>query len=516
MRDLGTYDFIVVGGGTAGCVVAARLAQNARRRVLLVEAGPSDEGNAKILTLSRWQELLETELDYDYRIEPQPRGNGNIRHSRGKMLGGCSSHNSAIAFVPPDFDFDRWAAEGATGWAARDVARFFERMKTRVNLEKSDSENECVTAFLEACAAAGYPETDFARPFDGGAGWFQLNKTGGARCSSSVAYLHPTHALGDNLEVLTNARVSRIVFDRERAVGIETDAGRANAAHEVVVCAGAFDSPTLLMRSGVGPADHLRALGLEVVADRPGVGAHLLDHPEGVMIWGASREVPLRSAQRYEAGLFVKVDDDAPWPDLMFHFGTEAFDMQTRPAGYPTAEQAFSLTPNVTRARSEGTVRLRDADASSAPRIDFAYFTDRDGYDDRIMTASIAIARDVVSRRPLADWVDRELAPGAAVADRDALSRYVRSTANTVYHPAGTCRMGADADAVVDPTLAVVGVAGLRIADASVFPSMVSVNPCLTVMMIGERCADFVIDAYVRTRSSARGAAETTSRDHEA
>ncbi|MEQ8273984.1 MAG: GMC family oxidoreductase N-terminal domain-containing protein [Deltaproteobacteria bacterium] len=485
------YDYIVVGGGTAGCVVAARLAQNDRRRVLLVEAGPTDEANPKILTLSRWQELLETELDYDYRIEPQPHGNDHIRHSRGKMLGGCSSHNSAIAFIPPDIDFDRWADEGASGWSAQEVSRFFDRVQTRVNLEKSASKNACVEAFLESCAAAGYGRADFARPFAVGADWFRLNKTGARRASSSVAYLHPTQNLGDNLEILTDTRVERLVFDGARAVGIETAAGRFEASESIVLCAGAFDTPKLLMRSGVGPADHLRSVGVEVLHDRPGVGSNLLDHPEGVMIWGASRPVPARTAQRYEAGLFVRVDDDAPWPDLMFHFGTEAFDMQTKRAGYATSDNAFSLTPNVTRARSAGTVRLRDAGVETPPRIDFAYFADP--YDERIMTAAAEIARDVVRHRPLADWVDRELAPGTDLTDRASLSEYLRRTANTVYHPAGTCRMGQDGSCVVDPTLAVTGLDGLRIADASVFPSHVSVNPCLTVMMIGERCADFLI-----------------------
>lgn len=502
MTDLGTYDFIVVGGGTAGCVVAARLAQNLARRVLLVEGGPSDEGDKKILTLARWQELLGTELDYDYAIEPQVRGNDRIRHSRGKMLGGCSSHNSAIAFVPPAVDFDRWVTEGADGWSAREVARYFDRLRTKVDLEKSDSNNACVEAFLESCEAAGYPRSDFEQPFDGGAGWFFLNKHGTRRSSASVAYLHPLAEQSENLHILTNTRVTRVLIEGGRTVGIDTDAGRAWTTGEVVLCAGAFDTPKLLLLSGIGPAEHLWEIGVPVVADLPGVGEHLVDHPEGVAIWGASRKVPEKSAQRYEAGLFVTVDDDAPWPDLMFHFGTEAFDMHTAPLGYPTSANAFSLTPNVTRARSEGVLRLRDPFPDSPPAIDFAYFTDPAGYDERIMTAGIEIARSIVSQKPLARWVDRELAPGAAVTAKKDISSYARRTANTVYHPAGTCRMGLadDPRSVVDPTLSVVDVAGLRIADASVFPSMVSVNPCLTVMMIGERCAELLVQDELRDR----------------
>ena len=190
-----------------------------------------------------------------------------------------------------------------------------------------------------------------------------------------------------------------------------------------------------------------------------------------------------------------QVDDSAPAPDLMFHFGTQSFDMHTRPDGYPFAAEAFSLTPNVARARSQGVVRLRSADPAAPPVIDPRYFTDPDGYDERIMVEGIRVARRVAAAEPLAGWVARELAPGPGVTSDEDISHYVRTTANTVYHPAGTCRMGGagDGDAVVDPELRVRGIDGLRIADASVFPTMIGVNPCLTVMMIGERCADFML-----------------------
>ena len=486
MKTSERFDYVVVGGGTAGPVVARRLA-DAGRRVCLLEAGPSDEGVEQILDLSRWSELLEGPYDYDYRIEPQARGNSNIRHARGKMLGGCSSHNSAIAFFPPRSDLQAWSELGATGWDDMSAERA--AVAAQVNMETS-VQNPLAQAFLSACAQAGFASVDLHAPFIDGAGWLYLNKAGRMRQSASVAYLHPLSARGKNLVVRTSCPALQLLFEKGAAVGVRTPQGDVLASEEVIVCCGAFDSPKLLMRSGVGPAQHLRALGIEVVTDLPEVGDHLLDHPEGVLIWSAKRPVPKETVQKYEAALFARIDADAPFADMMYHFGLEAFDMQTRPLGYPSAEHAFSLTPNVTRARSEGTVRLRSADPKDPPLIDFGYFTDPEGYDERIMVEGAKLARRVVAQSALAEWVDQELAPGPDVVTDEALSHYLRKTANTVYHPAGTCRIGA----VVDPELRVRGVERLRVADASVFPRMVSVNPAITVMMIGERCARLLRD----------------------
>lgn len=486
------FDFVVVGGGTSGAIAARRLAEDPGVHVLLIEAGPSDEGVDRILELSRWQELLgDPEYGHDFVIEPQPRGNADILHSRGVMLGGCSSHNSCIAFEPPAYDFERWVAAGATGWSHAEVAPWFQRVRERVSFERSDSGNAVVEAFLQAAQQLGYPERDFGVEVGEGASWFQLNKTGSRRCSSSVAYLHPLAELPANLTIWTDTPVLRIEVEGGRAVGVCTAGGRVRAEREVILCAGAFVSPKLLMLSGIGPADHLRSVGIEPVVDLPGVGEHLQDHPEGAVVFEGSQPVPQRSHNTYEAGMFVSVDDDAPWPDLMFHFGVEAFDMQTAPNGYPTASNAFSLTPNVARARSEGTVRLRSSDPEDDPRIDFQYFTDPAGYDERIMVEGVRIARDLVRQPALAQWCKRELAPGPEVQSFAEISGYVRTTSNTVYHPVGTCRMGAadDPEAVVTPELAVRGVAGLRVADASVFPFIVSTNPAVTCMMIGERVA---------------------------
>lgn len=491
------YDYVIVGGGTAGVIVAARLAENPEVEVALLEAGPPDEGRPEILELPRWQALLESEYDYDYTIEPQTRGNSRIRHSRARVLGGCSSHNSCIAFIPPDSDLRTWEALGAHGWGPEGTREAFTRLLEKVNLEPSESGNEAIDAFVEAGEQAGYPRCDFAEPFDESVGWFLLNKRGNLRASSSVAYLHPLAELPENLTIITETQAHKLIVetgDSPRVRAVETSRGTFHADREVVLACGAFDTPKLLLLSGIGPAAELEPLGIPVIHDLPGVGKRLLDHPEGTVIWEAARPVPKETSNIYEAGLFARVDKDALWPDLMFHFGTQAFDMQTAHLGYPTTDNGLSLTPNVARAKSEGFVTLRSSDPSVAPVIDFRYFTDPDGYDERIMVEGIKLARELATKPPLAAWIKRELAPGPDVTSDAALSEYARRAANTVYHPTSSCRMGApdDAQAVVDPQLRVRGLAGLRIADASVFPAIPSVNPAITCMMVGEKCAELM------------------------
>lgn len=492
----GNFDHIVVGGGTAGAIVAARLME-AGRRVALFEAGPSDEGQARVLELRSWQALLESDLDFDYRIEPQPRGNGRIRHARGKVLGGCSSHNSCIAFDAPDYDLEQWVAAGATGWDPAIVRPFFAKVRSQVHVEPPGSDNAFGLDFIAAAEQYGLPVGPLN--VDGrlgrGVNWTDLNKRGNLRQSSSVAYLHPLTQWGERLTLFTGVYVVRLLVEQDRVVGVDTPDGPVRCAGDVIVCCGAFDSPALLLRSGIGPAEHLRDVGVDVVHDLPGVGENLLDHPEGVIIWESARPLPPETANYWEIVLFEMTEAGLDSPDLMLHLGYQVFDMHTTPGGYPTAEHGFSLTPNVTRARSQGVVRLRDADPATPPRIDFRYFTDPEGHDERVMLAGIKLAREIARQPALGPWIARELAPGPDVIDDTALSAYVRSTANTVYHPAGTCKLGRAADplAVVDPELRVHGLAGLRVADASVFPTMIAVNPCLTVMMIGERCAAFVL-----------------------
>lgn len=491
------YDYVIVGGGTAGSVVAARLAENPAITVCLIEAGPTDDGNAEVLSLKNWPNLLGTALDYDYRIEKQARGNSSIRHSRGRLLGGCSSHNSCIAFRAPHYDMDYWQQLGCEGWGAHETNRWFDRVFETVHIEENPTINPVSQAFLEAAQQAGFDRVTFntGDEFRAGAGVFQLNARNGNRQSSSQAYIHPLLASAKNLTVLTNTVVNKIVLDEYNvAYAVETDSATIAARREIVLCCGTFDTPKLLLLSGIGPRQHIEEMGIPLKVALAGVGEHLLDHPEGVIIWEAQRPVPEETTQYWEVGLFSTLFPTSPLPDVMFHFGLVPFDWNTAPAGYPTAPYGFSLTPNVPQALSEGVVKLRSPNPKDAPMIDFRYFSDREGHDEAILLAGMKLARTIAAQPALQRWIKRELAPGSQVQDERELSEYARRTANTVYHPAGTCRMGARDHplTVVDPQLRVKGVHRLRVADASIFPTMISVNPCITCMMIGEKCADLL------------------------
>jgi choline dehydrogenase-like flavoprotein len=492
-----SYDYIVVGGGTAGSVIAARLAENPAITVCLIEAGPTDDGNQEVLSIKNWPNLLGTALDYDYRIEEQERGNSLIRHSRGRMLGGCSSHNSCIAFRAPRYDMDCWQQLGCEGWSACETQPYFERVFEKVAIDKTPVINPLSQAFLEAAQQAGFELLTFNIDDElrEGVGIFHLNARNGIRQSSAQAYIHPLLSTAYNLTLLTNTVANRILLDEfNAAYAVETDNAIIRASREIVVCCGTFDTPKLLLLSGIGPRRHLDEIGVPFKVGLEGVGEHLLDHPEGVIIWETNQPVSEETTQYWEVGLFSKVSPLAPVPDLMFHFGIVPFDWNTVPRGYPTARYGFSMTPNVPRAKSEGKVRLRSSDPKDAPCIDFRYFTDPEGHDEKILLAGIKLARAIAKQPALQRCIKRELAPGSHVVDDQELAEYARLTANTVYHPAGTCRMGANNHplTVVDPELRVKGVHRLRVADASIFPAMISVNPCITCMMIGEKCADLL------------------------
>ncbi len=493
---MNTFDHIVIGAGSAGCVAAATLAK-AGRRVALIEAGGSDEGFLDALDAGRWKNLVGTQHDYDFKIEPQPHGNSSIRHTRGRILGGTSSINTIIAWRTPDYDLERWVELGADGWEPTTVAPVFERLFKQVHIEHASLQNRFHHDLIKAAEQAGLGLIDFSpkSTVQSGVGYLYFNKKGDLRQSASVAFLHPLHQWGDRLSVYTDTRALKILLDdNNRAVGVETDKGNFFCDADLIVSCGAFLSPALLMRSGIGPAEHLCEHGISVKQDLPGVGENLLDHPDSMIAWETVRPIPQLDLNGMGMAVFGKTDPNLPVPDIMCHVGTAVFDTYTRPHGYPTADHGFSLAPNVARARSTGTVRLRSADPDARPLIDFRYFTDP--YDEKIIVEGIKLSRRIAAESPLKDWIKRELFPGKEVQSDAEISAFARQVAGTVYHPAGTCKMGAadNGSAVVDPQLCVQGIDNLRVADASIFPSMIGVNPNITIMMIGMRCAEFILN----------------------
>jgi choline oxidase len=504
VSDAGTFDYVIAGGGTAGCALASRLSEDPSVTVCLVEAGPTDVGDDGILVLAEWMHLLDSGYDWDYPVEPQEKGNSFMRHARAKVLGGCSSHNSCIAFWPPAECLDEWVELGATGWSAAEIAPLVRRLIGTVGLRDVPPDDPCGVAVLEAAALAGLPTVAFNRgsTVHNGAGWFQINAgEDGIRNSSSHAYLHPILDLRKNLEVRTNCWVAEILFDEQNAAtGVRyqrpdlTGYDTVSARREVIVTAGSIDTPKLLMLSGIGPTAHLRELGIPVRVDSPGVGSNLDDHVEGLVFWEAAKPMVTTSTQWWEIGLFTTVDEGSAQPDLMMHYGSVPFDMNTLRRGYPTTDNGFCLTPNVTQGRSRGTVRLRTRDFRDRPKVDPRYFTDPEGYDERIMLTGVRLARTIAEQAPLKGWVARELAPGPEATTDDELLDYIHQTHNTVYHPAATARMGAVTDpmAVLDPQLRVKGVTRLRVVDASAMPKLPAVNPNITVMTMAEKCADLI------------------------
>jgi choline dehydrogenase-like flavoprotein len=510
------YDYVVVGGGTAGAVVAARLSEDPDVTVALIEWGPSDEHEPRALMLKRWAEMMESEFDLDYRSVEQPRGNSHIRQARARILGGCSAHNTMIAFRPPVRDLEEWVALGADGWGPDEFLPYFERLATNIRPVAPRHRNPYLQDVIDAASTAlSIPirQRWNAEGFTDGTGFLELGyyPETGARSSSSVDYLHPIAAGRDNLSVTLESRALRLRFNdggdgsegrpgaahRARAVEVErTDGSRTEitARREIVLCCGAIDTPRLLLLSGVGPAQELRDAGVEVVHDLPGVGRNLMDHPEGLVLWEATRPIPDVAASDWDAIISLRIDPAHPAPDILCHIPLMTLADNSERLGFVTPQHSISLTPNVAKPRSRGRVWIESPDPERPPLIDYGYFTDPDGHDEAMLLAGMRMARRVAAQEPMARWVAQEVFPGPEVQSDTDLSELARAAHHTVYHVCGTCRMGAadDPAAVVDPQLRVRGIAGLRIADASIFPVITSVNTVVTVLMVGERAADLI------------------------
>ncbi|NMO50131.1 glucose-methanol-choline oxidoreductase [Actinoplanes sp. TBRC 11911] len=494
------YDYVIVGAGSAGCVLAARLSENPDARVLLVESGPADTLPA-IREPMAWHTLQGTAVDYAYETVPQ-QGSADFvyRWPRGRTLGGSSSINAMMHLRGHPADFDAWAKAGATGWDYESVLPYFRRMETVEggdNRFRGDSgpmrprpaadPNPMSGIFIDAAVAAGFSRTDDLNgAVPEGAGWNDLNIVDGQRQSAATAYLHPIAGRRPNLTVLTEARARRLLFAGGRCAGVELDHGgelvTAYGQSEVVVCAGAIDSPRLLMLSGIGDAADLERAGVTVTQHLPGVGRNLRDHPRTSVIYEATRPIPVGVNNRAESSLSWRSEPALAGPDMQIVF----IHVPSHRPGLPVPANSFSLGVAIVP-DAHGSVRLADADPRTPPLIDPNYYGVES--DMRRMLRGIEMARSIAAAAPFDGWRGREVLPGAT-PPRD----YVTHGTVTYYHPVGTCAMGTGPDAVVGPDLRVHGIDGLRVVDASVMPRLPSVNTNAATLMIAEKAADLIRD----------------------
>lgn len=525
------FDYVIVGGGTAGAVLANRLTEDRDVTVAVIEGGPTDVGNDMVLDLKRWLEMLGSHLDYDYPTVPQPRGNSHIRHSRARVLGGCSSHNTLISFRPFNADLDDWANNyGCPDWSAGTVQPYGDRLKMNIVPVAPQQRNQVARDWVDACAAAtGAPVMEDLNAqivhrggFEKAVGFFDIayDPYSGQRSSASTAYLHPIMPHGPykrhNLHLFLETWASSLQYSDQNSnkvtgVNVSTKHGlkkTLTARRDVILCAGAIDTPRLLLHSGIGPKKDLEQLGLSCKVNLPGVGANLTDHPESIIMW-ETRDTPPETVMSSDAGLFLRVlPPDAepnthPGPDLMFHIYQIPFADNTEREGFERPDHAICMTPNITRSQARGTVRLASNNPADKPLLDFKYFEDANRYDERILVEGIKWARKIAEQSPFKEHLVKEVAPGPKIQSDEELSAYARSVAHTVYHPAGTCRMGTpngkDPSVVVDQkNLRIVGLQGVRICDASLMPTLPTINPMLTVLMVAERASELIRnDAWV-------------------
>ncbi|GIH23395.1 oxidoreductase [Acrocarpospora phusangensis] len=500
---LEVVDYLVLGGGTAGCVVASRLSEDPGVSVALVEAGPSDADEPRAHAIRRWPEMLEGEYDLDYRSVPQERGNSLIRQARLRILGGCSTANTMITWRPLRGDLREWVELGADGWDYETVNPYFDRILAQVTPIPPQDRNPYLQDVIDAAAAAlGVPvrESWNDTEFRTGAGYFEIgyDPADNHRSSASYAYVRRGAERRDNLHLVLGSLVERLVIEDGRAVGaVVRDSGHRvrelRARREVVVSCGAIDSPALLMRSGIGPRKVLEAAGIDVVVDLPGVGENLQDHAEGLVIWEATGERSTVRATGWDAG-YVAVVDDGDLPDVSTHIPLETWGVNAERHGAVLPRNNVSLVPNVAKPRSRGRVWITSPDPEAPPSIDYRYFTDPEGHDERMLVAGARLARRVALQEPFASHLVKEVFPGPDVRSDEELSAVLRATHQTVYHVSCTCKMGADDDptAVLDPRLRVRGVDGLRVVDASVFPTITALNPVGMVLTVAERAADLI------------------------
>jgi choline dehydrogenase-like flavoprotein len=525
------FDYVIVGGGSAGCVLAGRLSAQPGTRVCLIEAGPADDNvlcrvpfATALLVPGKWR-------NWAFDTEPQAGLNGRRGYQpRGRMLGGSSGINAMIYTRGHPGDYDDWAAQGAEGWAFADVLPYFKRAEGNerlggplhgrdgpLNVADLVSPNPINDLFLDACHRLQIVQNgDFNGAEQEGVGLYQVTQRNGERWSAARAYLPPEARSRPNLRIATDARALRVVLDGRRATGVVCRIGgrpqTVQARRAVILSAGALQSPQLLLLSGIGPAPELVRHGIGVMRELPGVGQNLQDHVDFTLLYRARdprlfgftvralarlpREIGrwrregkgLLTSNFAEAGGFIRTDPGLARADIQVHFGIGLVDDHARKRHYATG---YSLHTCVLRPKSRGTVGLRDADPMSPPRIDPRFLSEPD--DLEALLRGVKIGRRIMEAPPFRALAPTELYT-AGIRDDDGLREAIRSRADTIYHPVGTCRMGAADDplAVVDPSLKVRGLEGLYVVDASVMPTLIGGNTNAPVIMIAEKAVDLL------------------------
>ncbi|MFZ7090073.1 choline dehydrogenase [Primorskyibacter sp. 2E233] len=534
-------EYVVVGAGSAGCAMAYRLAE-AGRSVIVIEHGGSDWGPFINMPGALSYPMSMKRYDWGYQSEPEPHlGGRRLACPRGKVLGGSSSINGMIYVRGHARDYDFWRDQGADGWGFADVLPYFKRQENwhdgghggdpawrgtngPLHVTRGKRDNPLVQAFVEAGQQAGYPVTgDYNGHQQEGFGPFEMTVWQGARWSAAKAYLRPAQALGAQV---VNGLAQRVVFRDGRATGVEiARKGRTEvieATREVILSAGAINSPQLLLLSGVGPASHLAEHGITPIADRAGVGQNLQDHLELYLQMAASQPVSLfkywnllgkayvgarwllrrdgpGASNQFESTGFIRSQAGVDYPDIQYHF----LPLAVRYDGKVAAEgHGFQAHVGPMRSPSRGAVTLRSADPAEAPKIFFNYMsTDQDWQDFR---RAIRLTREIFGQDAFAPYRSHEIQPGDAVQSDEALDAFIRDEVESAYHPCGTCRMGRadDPGAVVDPQGRVIGVEGLRVADSSVFPRITNGNLNAPSIMVGEKISDHVLGRQLPSDNS--------------
>ena len=500
------YDYIVIGAGSAGCVVANRLTQDSETTVLLLEAGNPDT-KPEIQIPLECTKLLGSEVDWKYFSEPEPYlNNRQIFCPRGKVWGGSSSINFLLYVRGNHHDYDHWQELGNPGWSYQDVLPYFKKSEHQQRgasnyhgvdgeLSVTDIISPAVASqrFVEAAVAMRY---DYNPDFNGmqqeGVGPLQLTVKDGKRHSAAAAFLLPI-LQRPNLTTMTGALVTRLLFEGTRTVGVEYmqegTLHQARVNFEVILSAGAFDSPKLLMLSGIGDAEHLQAIGISVVVDLPGVGQNLQDHPVVPIPYEATQNLhtAITSNGIAETAMFLHSERNLDVaPDLELIFGSILW----APPGYPNSGVGFTGLVCLTHPQNIGSVSLGSRDPEGAPVIQMNYLQSES--DVQKLVAGIKLIRNLFHSSAFDEFRGKEVAPGAEVTSDEALVAYIREVCGTVFHPVGTCKMGTDPMAVVDPELRVYGVEGLRVVDASIMPTLITGHTNAPTIMIGEKAADLI------------------------